>query len=600
MADTQLKAKISADTTALNSAIDKSKAKVADLGRSAQANFGQMGGAAAKAGGAVTQAAGALGNLGGKAAVAGQAVAGLGQAMQAAMMGPVGMAAAAATAIMAVVKAVQALQAAQDKQRAAAIQGLREMVDGYAKLARAAAGAAGRRVDSGMGVLGGVLRTMSEGGQLSIDQQVAKEMFLRRLQREDPTALAEYERGGGSEADRLRRAVQMANQSRITSLESGIGKTRSQIGAAEERAMQIYGARSNWASETVREIEAMEASLKALNAELAEAKKLDGMIADMRDEADIRKRLVDGAREAQAAEQAKAKAEADAAQAAKDRAAAQKELENLLGQEAALRKQRLDKLLAEQDRAATAWRSASDRLRGAEQSLADIQRDIAARKTQDRISALDDKLSGYGFALPGKRGKNARLDAGIAAKLAQRAQGEDVDFSRRERRRIRDYQRTTRQRDRLVERQAAEAKRQQDASDRQRLEAARQQLAAAQAQQVAAQRQLQAADALLNAVGGRGAAQRESRRIASEAEAKAARQRENAKADAAQRAYDPNAKPRKTETIRQRRAREARERMAPGVPGAAAGGTGGGAELGVLRGIERGVDRLGDKVFVVV
>lgn len=165
----------------------------------------------------------------------------------------------------------------------------------------------------------------------------------------------------------------------------------------------------------------------------------------------------------------------------------QKEREKLLLERAKLE----EKLIAEQ---AKLEEKLAEEQANRDKQLAKETADEKIAQARRRLDATNQKMAGFGFRLDGfdidesaatrnRRGRQRRLDASIAGKLARQQDGERVVFSRRERNRIDEMRKL----ENTAKEQSAEV---------QALEAARQQLDAAEREEQAAEKQLEAAHAL--------------------------------------------------------------------------------------------------------
>lgn len=690
MADTQLKAKISADTSALNSAIDASKAKVNGLGEAGKSAMGAMGGEVARVGAAFS-------GIGGQAGQAGQAVAQVGGIISTAMaggLGPISAIAAAISAIVAVTKGWAEAQAAQARKAA---QVLDEQVRDYEKLAQAARSAVEAQKNTAMGNARSMFAAQYTEEGMGADGQVALAKQWKDLARSNPAAKSAYDEAmrmglGESEAnarmlgelqrqqrgntqdevERLEKEVARVwgeylketnaeNEKRWREFDRALSDARKKLAdlssadwagdwreeveirqkaaqKAAQKATEEYGAETasggmpeyeKARARELREIEKRFQKLVALNRlqdkggedeeRIARYKRLEALRDEQIAQAQKRYNLArEEAWEQTLAAQNGVKAAEEARLTLQDQAIA---LEKTIHQQ---RQQILQSELTQIKAAAEKEKQARKQLVEAEHRLAKIKGDQAAKEVYEKQKrVLNRRIAGFGFSLAENRAdpRMRKLDAGVADNLSREANGERVHWTRRERARLQDYQDAQKELKRLDRR---EQKRQRASQQAEAERAAKQQREAWQAAKSAADevqkkfarvgetlegaaKRIKAAlEEEVAAIRAANETQNERAKARQGRQAEAQKRQEDAAGRALKRAEDkykggdPNAKPPKKETLRQRRAREARERMAPGVPGAAAGGTGGGAELGVLRGIERGVDRLGDKVFVVV
>lgn len=283
-------------------------------------------------------------------------------------------------------------------------------------------------------------------------------------------------------------------------------------------------------------------------------------------------------------------AELDALEAAKKAEAeiSEKELDE--------RKSFLDALSRQYDEAEKQWTEKNRALWKAQQSLIDIEADIAKKRKQqadsEALEKAKKKLSSYGFSIPEKKPK-AKLDKKIAEKLAKQDAGEKVSFTKKQRRRIAEYKRDVKNVKAMEEDAKKKAKALQEEEFRKRIEAANKQIQAAEKETTAANALLQAAQAELRKAGLSGNAQ---------AKAEAKDIGEGQQASKKQKAEEAKQKVREQRQERERKAGiggSSQPRTAPGVPKTAMNGARDG-QLSELRGIHRSIDDLGKNVFVVV
>lgn len=379
-------------------------------------------------------------------------------------------------------------------------------------------------------------------------------------------------------------AIKLAKEIREVSLElKNFDKTaarRKQASEKERRENALKNA-TNWLNADRSETPEQEYNRKMLEISDAFAKMVKDTGAQegtvlygqlVRKRAELEKQALQERDEALKKQKEQAEAEVKARQDAEE-ALADFEEQKLVAEKTAL-----EKLISEQEKNANAWKTATDKLKAAQQTIEDIRRDLANKKDAAELNSLNTKLASFGFSID-KKNPNAKIDAQIAEKLQRRADGEKVKFTGRQKRRLNDYKKTVKKRDAKAKEIEQKQKAQEAEDIKRRLDAAQKQMQAAQQELQAAQTLKTAADRLLAAAGGKPAVQG---RIKAIDAGVAGRKKQKEEQKGAKLRADVVAKGGKL--------------SAPGVPATATARLSGGQTEQLLRDID---NKLGKKVYVV-